>query len=529
MVFPLSSIDSPLAVTDGNDLADERQRMEIVTAEIAFLNASLVEYDKFRAYYDGSQKLVFGTEKLKSEFGDAFKDYKDNWCEVVVGAVADRLEIEGILAGEVEESIGNGDQGDQSDQGDQVDLSPSSRVWDIFRDNDIDSQQADVHEGALVEGRSYVIVWPDDDLGARIDWNPAQLVRVRYSDDDWRLPVLAIKRWVTPAGDIRVNVYTPAFVYKYHQSREQGTPKPLLEGVRATIPTTILQTSLIARVVPNEPWPLPNPFGAIPIVEFANRNGSELRNVIAQQDALNYLMVSSLGATGFQAFPQRVLFTDVKEPAGGWANSPGRVWKVPPTLDPDGKPVFGSMGEFSAFDLSGFRQMVEMQLQHIALTSKTPVRMFFQSDRGGRGDAPSGDSLLVDDEPLLDKVEMRQTRFGNSWIRVAKLVAQVTNIALPRGEMRWKDPRAKYRSSLLEEAVNMKKVGIPTKFIIRTLSFTPDEERLLNDMLDQEEKKLEEQARLEQQMAVTAVTQKTQGTQPAQPTQSTQSSSTPTS
>src|SRR3990172_5313319 len=107
MVLPLSAIDSPLAITTGDELADERRRVGIVNAEITNLNACLAEYNNFRAYYDGSQKLVFGTEKLKSEFGDAFKDYKDNWCEVVVGAVADRLEIEGILAGEVEESIGN--------------------------------------------------------------------------------------------------------------------------------------------------------------------------------------------------------------------------------------------------------------------------------------------------------------------------------------------------------------------------------------------------------------------------------------
>ena len=527
MVTPIRT-DSRLSVTGSNDLIDLTRRESIMAEEIKALASSITSYNKYRDYYDGRQALVIGQEVFKEKFGNAFAGIHDNWCRVVVDALADRLEIQGITSGQSMEREG------ESENDDDTELPPiPDQVWNAFRDNDIDAQQEEVHEGALVEGRSYVIVWPDEkfESGVRIDWNPAQLVRVRYSDDDWRQPVMAIKRWVTPAGDNRVNIYTDDFVYKYHQTTEAPLFNPLLEGVRATVPTSLPQTHLIPRLVEGEDWPLPNLLGQVPVVEFANRGGSELRDVIPLQDALNYLLLASLGGAGFESFRQRVLFMEAKEPVGGFSNEPGKVWRIPPSRDPDGKPIFGNIDEFAAIDLSGLKGQIEMVLQHVAMTTKTPVRMFFQSDRGGRGDAPSGESLLVEDEPLLDKVEKRQARFGNSWYQVARLVSKVTSLGLDRGEMRWKDPRAKYRASLLEDGVNMKKIGLPTRFIVRTLGFSPEEETILSDLLDEEEEKAEEaaQAALDAQQAVqkpttTASAQSSQSSQPAQKPTSAQSS-----
>jgi hypothetical protein len=135
-----------------------------------------------------------------------------------------------------------------------------------------------------------------------------------------------------------------------------------------------------------------------------------------------------------------------------------------------------------------------MTLQHIALTSKTPVRLFFQADRGGRGDAPSGDALRVEDQPLIDKVQSKQKRYGNSWYSVVRLVAKAImndpNLTLPPGEVIWQDVQADYRTALLEDAVQMRKVGIPYPFVIKRLGLTPEEveelELLGEDKLDPE-------------------------------------------
>lgn len=482
MTFP----QNPLSITTGLELTDEELRQIILRTEIAHLSAELTDFNKYRDYYEGIQKLSFGTERFKAKFGLAFQGFVDNWCKVVVDATADRLEVLGIsdIAGQ-EETL--------------------DQIWQVMLRNDLDEQQAEIHEGALVEGKSFVIVWPDPDenLRVRLDWNSAQLVRVRYSDEDWRRPVFAVKRWMTPSGQVYANLYTPSFVYKYMTAKE--TPRSGRSGVAATIPAGGPSYTLNPREVPGESWPLRNPFGEIPVVEFNNKNGSELRDVIPQQDAINYLLLTSFTAAEFAAFGQRGFFGGVTAPEGGWDNSPGTVWEVRPAFDADQRAIPQSAFTFPPAELNGFIGEIEMMLQHMALTSKTPVRMFHKSDRGGRGDAPSGDSLIVEDEPLIDKIENRQARFGNSWYRVVRLVAKTLGIEspLPPGEMRWKDPRAKYRTSLVEEGAKMVKMGIPLRFVIKTLGFSPEQIAELETLLAEQEQKAEaeKQAALDAQVA----------------------------
>lgn len=479
---------SPTAVSSGLELSEKERREAVIRAALLALTTNIPEYNKFRDYYEGEQALVIGKEALEAIFGPtAFANLRDNWCKTVVDAVADRLEIEGfILEGEQEEST----------------LTDS--LWKIFRDNDFDEQQEELHEAVLVEGLGSVIVWPDDVIKARLDWQPAQNVYVRYSDDDWRVPVLAIKRWITADSEVRVTIYTKEAVFKYH---EQKVPTSVAPSPFARIIPTTPGHAFQPLAIPGEDWPLSNPLGVIPVVEFPARRGSELSDIIPLQDAINYLFITALSSAPFTAYPQWVFNTSAESPEGGWANTPGRVWKLPNVLDAEGKALPFSMGQFTPGSLSGFRELIEMTLQHAALISKTPVRMFFQSDRGGRGDAPSGESLIVDDEPLLDKVERHQARLGNSWIRVAKLVAKAAKLNDDfRGEVLWKDPRAKYRSSLLDEAKKMFDIGIPIRFIIRKLALTPDEVDLLEKMIDAEEvkKKAEEEQAFAREQEVAA-------------------------
>lgn len=481
MVLPFRS---PTAVSSAADLSEDQRLEAVIRALMNDLSALIPEYDKYRDYYNGEQSLVFGVDLFREIFGEAFIHFRDNWCGVVVDALTDRLEIEGII---------------KEDDGENKVI--ASQIWDLFRNNDIDQQQEDLHEGIAVEGRGYVIVWPDDELQARIDWQAAQNVIVRYSDDDWRKPVLALKRWVTADGEIRVTVYTENAVYKYREGKESRTPSIISSQTPRSGPNQSLQR----LELPGESWPLPNPMGVVPVVEFPARKGSVLRDIISLQDALNYLAVTSLGASAYTAFPQWVFNTSADQPDGGWKNIPARVWKIPNVLDADGKPMPFHMGQFQPGTVSGYRELVEMFLQHAALITKTPVRMFFQSDRGGRGDAPSGDSLIVDDEPLLDKVEKWQARVGNGWVRVAKLAALAAKISLGddpdsfRAEMLWKDPRAKHRSSLLAEAKQMFDIGIPLKFIVTKLALLPDEVEVLLKMID--EAKAEEEAKEEKVFA----------------------------
>jgi len=473
----------------------------ILRAELQLLTVELPDFQKFRAYYDGEQGMVFGTQKFKEAFGAAFDKFRDNWCAPVVEATADKLVVEGITLGTTKEEA-------------ETNKELAASIWEIFRENDIDEQQSDLHEGALVEGRAYAIAWPDERLGVRIDWQPADLIRVRYADDDPRTIIWAMKRWLTPSGEIYITEYTRRFIYKYKEAAREYSDQPNLTRIDAQRPENSPNFSFVKRMVPNEQWPLPNPFGVVPVIEFPNKRGSELTDIIPLQDGINYLILQAMTGAGFQGFPQRGMSTGVAEPIGGWSNEPGKIWQLPPDIDPEGALSYGSVFEFNAAPLDGFRNLVDMLLQHIALSSKTPVRYFFQSDRGGRGDAPSGESLLVEDQPLLDKVEDRQRRYGNAWFRLARLVNLMRNdgssTPLPLGEMTWRDPRAKYRSALVAEgALMVEKMGMPLKFVIRQLGLTSDEIDQLDGMIEEQEQKAIEQEeskmRLEAELTPTPV------------------------
>lgn len=495
-------------------LREETQKMSEEQAQL----------DEYRTYYDGDHTLKFGTAKFKATFGDAFKDFKDDWCSVVVDATLDKLRFTGVrigAKGAASEAAATNPTGTPPDPGAEMEkpkptptVDPTSDpladdLWEILEKNDIDQLQTDIHEGALVEGRGYVIAWPDTELGVRVDANRAQMVRVRRADDDPRKIVYAIKRWVSANGQVFVTVYTNDFLYKFESPLTAVQRRDLEKyGLDAMVPTDHSLDIWQKRIAftpagRQEPWPLPNPIREIPVVEFVNKRGSELKNVIPLQDAINFLVIQGLTASSFQGWKQRVFFSGVKEPVGGWSNEPGKVWQVPPTYDADGNPMAGSAYEFGDNDLAGFKTYIEMILQHLALTTKTPSRMFFESDRGGRGDSPSGESLLVTDQPLIDKVEDRQVRFGNSWYRLIHLMNKIQGgKTLPSGEVKWKDPRAKYRTALIEEAALMvEKIGLPVEFVITQMGFSSEEVAILKQLLEQ--KKAEEEAAAEKEFEQT--------------------------
>ena len=485
MVLPINPI---LASGTGLTRADSEA---ILKVELGLLAYELPELQKYRAYYDGEQGMVFGSQKFKDELGPDFPDFRDNWCAPVVEAVADKLYADGLSLGTTDKQIKE-----------NTDL--ARQIWDIFRLNDFDEQQADLYEGALVEGRSYAIAWPDEELGVRIDWQRADMIRVRYADDDPRKIVWAMKRWLSSSGRTYITVYTTNFIYKYE---EAANPIALdtRVGMEAQAPTTGPTMAFQPRSTEGDRWVIPNPFGIIPVVEFVNKRGSELTDVIPLQDGVNYMMLQALSAIGFQGFPQRGFMSGVSEPVGGWQNSPGKIWQLPPDLDAEGNLHYGNTFEFGTADISSIRSMVELALQHIALQTKTPVRMFFQSDRGGRGDAPSGESLLVEDQPSIDKTEDRQRRFGNSAFRLARMVARMHKDlpeTIPLGELGWHDPRAKYRSALIAEgALMVDKMGMPLNFVATQLGFSKDEQELLMGEIENQKKEQEQMMEKQAEMA----------------------------
>jgi len=453
--------------------SDDRLIAEaLIRAELNALTKETVDMNTYRDYFEGEQTLTYTTDTFDAVFGEAFKGFRDNWCEVVINATNDKLTLTGF-----DLSTGNADT-----------------IWEVFGNNDIDEQQIDHHEGTLVEGRSFVIVWPDEEMGATIDWQPGQLCRVFYNPDQRREALWAVKRWQTDFGEIYVTFYTPENVMKFLDTAGSATAlNSRMESQSSAsalteIPGVGFAAGLERREVEGEPWPLPNPLDEVPVVEFNNTSyRSEIKHVLPQQDAINKMIADMLVASSFSSFPQKYVETLGEEPADGWDSGPGEVWHFTPSMSATGDIVQSKFGSFDTTDPSNYIEPISMMLQHVALTTSTPVRYFNQVDRGGRGDAPSGESLLVDDKPLNDKVEKKQIRFGNRWIQVARLVSKSLSAEADiRGEATWIDPRYDYRLSVVEEAKGLVEMGVPLKFVVTKLGLTSEEQDIVVELIEEE-------------------------------------------
>lgn len=446
-------------ITGDNVIATINRESELLTAE-------LEEIEKNRSYYDGDQTINFASEEWIRAFGTQFQDWRSNWCEVVIDAIEERLELDAILFRDPTKP----DAPKLEDR--------SSAVWRTLHRNEFEEMENDLYNNTLVEASGYVIVWPDEETDVRVDANSAMNVRVTYDPDDTRRIKHAIKRWVTDEGETRLTFYTPEFLYKYKIPSRQ--PLPLGNN-----PVPLQDVGWVPRT-PEETgdpmWPLPNPFGEVPIVEFpARRYKSELHNVIPIQDAINKTSADMLVTGEYASYKQKYIVSSSEAPDGGWKSSPGYVWEIPPETDIDGRPLPTQVGSFDESDPQTFIAILEFLLGEVAMISKTPTYYFLQTSKAGsRGDAPSGEALRVTETGLSKKVSKYQETFGARWLRVGRLIDMVlqnfNDPVAAYGDLNWKSSEAHFLLSLLEEGRRMiQELYLPPEMAWRHVGLTEEQ------------------------------------------------------
>lgn len=472
---------------------DNESLQEIIRHDAQKLTENLEELDTYRNYYEGEQELEFATDEFAEAFGDQFEDFKSNWMDVVISAMEERIDLQYIKV--------RNETGDTDEAG-------SEAVWDTLGLNEFEELQTEVYNGGLVEGRSYVIVWPDEILGARVDANFAQNVLVTYSPFDNKVIERAIKRWITDDGGQRLTLYTRDFIYKFYIETTGQDP----EDVTAR-DTGWLEYPTELSGDPS--WPLPNPFGEVPIVEFRNRgNKSELRDLIPLQDALNMSLREMMVTNNYMADPINYIVTSNDDPAGGWEARPGTMWIIQPEVDMEGNVLPVQVGQLTPASPDGLIATTETYLQHIAAISRTPAYYFYLSSKtGGRGDAPSGEALRVAETGLLKKVQKLHALWGVRWLRVARLVTLAISASsgedqLPiRGESIWTHPMAHFLSLLLDEAtIMMTQLSLPPAMAWAHIGLSEDQIAEAQEFFDAQkaEEEAKEEALLDKQIAARA-------------------------
>jgi hypothetical protein len=408
----------------------------------------------FRAYYDGDQPLLFTTRKFQEAFGPLFKTFSDNWCQLVVDAVDERLRPEGFR-------IGTETKGDK-------------KVWDIWQRNQLDADSQLAHTDALSLGDSYALVWPDDTVEKRaaVTVESAEQVICAKVKGDRRNRAAALKVWIEEDEYARATLYTPQGVYKLISK----TKYPDGSGYSAAG-----YNRWEPREVPGESFPINNPFGVVPVVPLINNPTmlgnwgiSELVNVIPIQDAVNKLIADMIVASEFGAFRQKWA-TGLEIPVDPETNQKvdeyraaiERMWTTPNE---------GSrFGTFEATDLQNFVTAIEMLVQHIASQTRTPPHYFYL-----RGQFPSGESIKSAETGLVAKARRKMRWFGEAWEEVMSLALEVEGSKAIRKQAHtmetiWGDPESRTESEHVDAVIKQKALNVPDEILWEKVGYSPQE------------------------------------------------------
>lgn len=378
------------------------------------------------AYVDGRHPLP---EPPKNMHADAWAEAKrafetlsklgvTNLCPLIAKAPSNRLQVVGFQFGE--------------------DIAGDADVWRTWQTNHLDADSRLVHDTALQTGQAFVLVWPGPtpDVEPSITCEHPSCMIVAYEQGSRWKRAAALKRWTDESGRVFVTLYTPEYLFKW-QTR----------STRPNYSEAMGSTTWDPRTPENEPWPLPNPLGMVPVVEFAvNVNlkprpfgggHAEFEPVLSIQDRVNKTVFDRLVTAESQAFRQRYTI--------GW-----EIPLDPETNQPDPRYVFKAsrtqlanfpegttVGDFAQADFSPFMQAVEDDVRWMAVITNTPPA-YLPVDMKNLG----ADTLTQTNAGYIAKTQAHRDGFGESWEEVARLALTAKNdprAADPTSQVMWRD------------------------------------------------------------------------------------------
>ncbi len=405
------------------------------------LRQRAVDYQLYEDYYHGRHRLAFATEKFRNAFGSLFRAFADNLCPAVVDPIVNKMQLVGF-----DGALGNA-------------------AWSLWTEAKLVQLAKRVHTEALTAGDAYVFVWPAAANQPVFYLNPARLVRVRYDEEQPGKVTLAVKHWLQPDKSIRLNLYYPDRIEKYVTTSKTGELPAAAQG-------------LGPFEVPGEVWPLPNPYGTIPVFHFANNASlgeygrSELADVIPLQDALNKCVADMLVAMEFVAFPQRWatgLEVEINDETGKPKEKPfepgiDRIWAVAAAET--------KFGQFEPADLAQFTQVQDSFRLEIARVKGLPLYFLAL----GNVNQLSGEAMKVLESRFTATVQDRTADCGEVWCAALRLALQMAGQPAT-GELSslWQDPTPRAELEFIQALVAKKDIGVSEPQLMREAGYTQEQ------------------------------------------------------
>lgn len=436
--------------------------------------------------YDQGRQFVALTERLREFLGgdiaNESEDYKRlrlNICGIILSAVVDILMVSGF---DTDEAPQERPALDERGQPTTKLIKPvAAWAWQTWQRNKMDAKQRRVHEAALRDSESFVIVdW--DNTSARPRFTPHQRYvdvslttgadlgegcRAFYRNDDPDQDLLYVtKRWTevwhTPQGTRqtrqRLTVYLPGEIRKY--AGFPGAWKPTQDA-------------------DDEPWPIPwldkrgQPLG-IPVAHFRSSAGMEAQEAWPIQNAINKEFVDLMTESDIAAFRLMVAF--------GWK-----------PVDRDGNPIEwtpgtiigsenkdGRLDVHEGGDLARFMNVIEGLMYWAAMVTGTPISRFITSKQ-----VAAEGTQKEQNAPLLTKARNRAGELGNGWEYAMYMAMRLENTYGKGGldeaaflQTQWEPLEARDEAAELDRALKRKQLGMPIPLIAAALGLTPEETAL---------------------------------------------------
>jgi hypothetical protein len=397
------------------------------------------------AYYEGDQRLAFATSKFREAFGNLFAAIADNWCQLVVDAKTERLEVQGFRFG-------------KSSGADQD-------AWDMWQANGLDGESDLLHTEAAKLGEAYWMVEKgvgSSDPPIITAEHPSQVI-VACDPADRRRRLAALKKWVEEDGYLYANVYLPEGVAKFRSVEKRRAGRRVQWRRRADDPGG------------------EHGFTVVPVIPGRNsptmtRGGrSDLLVALPIQDALNKLLSDMLVGSEYQAFPQRVLLgVEVpRDPITGEPTTAARLQASQSRLW-----VFANenakVADFKAADLDNYVNARQHLVRGLTAKTRTPPHYVL-----GEIVNASGDALIAAESGLVAKAKAVQRPLGEAHEEAIRLGFEARGdrerAKITDAETIWRDAAVRNEAQAVDAAVKLKQLNLPDEVLWRRIGMSPQE------------------------------------------------------
>jgi len=424
------------------------------------------DVDDLFDYFSGKHPLVYATPTWRMFHQDRYRGFADNWCGVVARAPVDRLRIDGFRLS------------------DSTSLATPAekQLWADWNRNEMTAQSNQGFLSTVVARRSFTLVWGDKDENPVMTWeHPGQMIV--ETDSSGRQILSALKVWTDDDTEF-ATLYLPADVWKFKRAASVTVNDGRTEnGIYVPHAAQIGDGGWEPREVADEAWPLPNPYGEVPVVEWPNRpllSGdpiSDIAGVKAMQDAINLMWGYLFVAADYASMPARVV--QGEPPNVPILDENGQVIGKRPAKMEDlaqGRLLFlpgaQGIGSWDAAKLDVFTDVVNEAISHIAAQTSTPGHYLLSNEKFAN---LNGDALTAAEVPLATKVGNQQVHLTPAAKRTLRLMALTRNdkgsaeaIVEADGAhlVQWKDPAMHSLAQVADAATKDRSIGISLRTIL---------------------------------------------------------------